>query len=570
MSEQKNLKFIHLGSTAAAKDGSFEAGAIIFEPKSGRIAVQGTTAGPTGLEYYGGGRIADATFDTVGKVLTLSFNDGSDAIKLDFSDTASATGVNAIMKAHADRIKALEGTVGDASKGLVKAVADNKSSIDAINNPTTGILAKAKKDTDDKLTTLKNGYAGTLKDLDDDITALQKLHADKDASSKKTVKEEIDAKVGDIADGITVKKYVDDAVKTVTDDATALTGRVTTLETTVGGHDTKINTLIGKDADKSVRTIASEELAAQLIPAGAKESLDTLQEIAAWIQDHPDDAAAMNGKITALETTVGKAAADGNPATGLVKAVADNAEAIKANAAAITSNDNDIAALQRLHAKDGKTMKTVAQEVAKGIEDLGVTSVASDDEGGVVVTVTTTKGKVSDVVVNASALAGRVDALETSVGTDTDVANADGSVYARIAKNVADIAANASTISANTGKIDGHTTRIEALEGKHAPNKTVKQEVTDGITGISEAIKTAGTDVKVTVKTKSGSVSEVAVDATVLKKAVSDEETRATGVENKLRTDLGTKADGEGDAFTRIKALEKKQADGALMWSVWD
>lgn len=62
--------------------------------------------------------------------------------------------------------------------------------------------------------------------------------------------------------------------------------------------DGKVTTLIGSDTDKSVRTIANEELATQLIPETAKESLDTLQEIAAWIQSHPDEAAAINAKLT--------------------------------------------------------------------------------------------------------------------------------------------------------------------------------------------------------------------------------------------------------------------------------
>lgn len=61
--------------------------------------------------------------------------------------------------------------------------------------------------------------------------------------------------------------------------------------------NSKLTTLIADDADKSVRTIANEELAAQLIPEGAQESLDTLKEIADWIQSHPDDAAAMNSAI---------------------------------------------------------------------------------------------------------------------------------------------------------------------------------------------------------------------------------------------------------------------------------
>ena len=63
----------------------------------------------------------------------------------------------------------------------------------------------------------------------------------------------------------------------------------------------KVNTLIGEDTNKSVRTIANEELAAQLIAPNADAALDTLQEIAAWIQQHPNDASAMNVAIQALE-----------------------------------------------------------------------------------------------------------------------------------------------------------------------------------------------------------------------------------------------------------------------------
>ena len=59
-----------------------------------------------------------------------------------------------------------------------------------------------------------------------------------------------------------------------------------------------VNVLIGGDTGKSVRTIAVEELAAQLIPETAQESLDTLQEISAWIQSHPNEVAAINRKLT--------------------------------------------------------------------------------------------------------------------------------------------------------------------------------------------------------------------------------------------------------------------------------
>lgn len=86
-------------------------------------------------------------------------------------------------------------------------------------------------------------------------------------------------------------------------------------QTDVDTLTTDINTLIGDDTGKSARTIANEELAAQLIPEGAQESLDTLQEIAAWIQEHPNDAAAMNTAITKLTALVGTLPSDADSST---------------------------------------------------------------------------------------------------------------------------------------------------------------------------------------------------------------------------------------------------------------
>lgn len=96
----------------------------------------------------------------------------------------------------------------------------------------------------------------------------------------------------------------------IPNDTAAITALQDTLDTKAAASDVtalsgKVTTLIGTDTGKSVRTIANEELAAQLIPDTAKESLDTLQEIADWIQKHPDDASAMSTAIDALEEKVG-------------------------------------------------------------------------------------------------------------------------------------------------------------------------------------------------------------------------------------------------------------------------
>lgn len=116
---------------------------------------------------------------------------------------------------------------------------------------------------------------------------------------------------------VKIKKLVNDLM-------TAANGDIAAVQALV-------NTLIGDDASKSARTIAAEEIAKQLIPENAKEALDTLQEIAAWIQQHPEDVAEINRRIAALEAYVGSPASGVKgeegyvPATGLFLAV-ENAQ----------------------------------------------------------------------------------------------------------------------------------------------------------------------------------------------------------------------------------------------------
>lgn len=64
-----------------------------------------------------------------------------------------------------------------------------------------------------------------------------------------------------------------------------------------------VGTLTGT-GEGSVKQIATATITELLIPENAKESLDTLQEIANWIQSHPDDASAMQNSITSLNSKV--------------------------------------------------------------------------------------------------------------------------------------------------------------------------------------------------------------------------------------------------------------------------
>lgn len=115
------------------------------------------------------------------------------------------------------------------------------------------------------------------------------------------VKDYVDTKIADVVAG-SIEGLGDLASK----DKVAEADLDTTLAQKINAkaEQTTVDTLIGADTGKSIRAIANEELAAQLIPESAKESLDTLAEIAAWIQKHPDDASAMNAAIEALQAKV--------------------------------------------------------------------------------------------------------------------------------------------------------------------------------------------------------------------------------------------------------------------------
>lgn len=168
------------------------------------------------------------------------------------------------------------------------AVKTNTDAISAIKDGTTidsfadveTALAGKQAAGDYATKTEAQGYATTAKN------AADAAQADVDA---------LEAKVGTVPVDKTVVEMIADAQAAATYDDTALVGRVTTVEG-------KVTTLVGDDASKSARTIASEEVAK--IVAGADTAYDTLKEIADWISSHKTDATAMNSAIVALEAIV--------------------------------------------------------------------------------------------------------------------------------------------------------------------------------------------------------------------------------------------------------------------------
>lgn len=230
----------------------------------------------------------------------------------------------------------------DALELKVGTVAEGKTVVGLISDAQT-----AADNAQDAVDTL----AGKVGTVPSDKTVVQMIA---DAQAAATYDdEEVRGLISDNAADI--KAIADDYLKAA--DKTELQGNIDT----VSG---KVTTLVGEDANKSVRTIANEELAKQLIAEGAAESLDTLQEIAAWIQSHPDDASAMNDAIVALQKQLqGIDAGDGT----VKKYVDDAIAALNVGQYALAA---DLTALAgRVSALETASAKHATKDELKAVQD---------------------------------------------------------------------------------------------------------------------------------------------------------------------------------------------------------
>lgn len=389
-----------------------------------------------------------------------------------------------------DAVGTAETKVQELANGQVKT---NTAAISKLNGDakTEGSVAKAVAD----------AQAG----LETKISA-----ADSKAAAAQTAADNLKTYVGTIPEGATSKdvvSYVNEKTSGIATDAslTALTkrvdtaegkittaeGNITTLQGSVNSVEDNVTTLVGEDAGKSARTIANEELTKQLIPESAKESLDTLQEIAAWIQKHPDDASAMNAAIDALKAKVGDIP-EGATATTIVAYIKELVDAEKTRATGVESGlDTRVKAVE---AKLGDGEGFVAKQIEAAVKVETDARIAADSSlDGKITTAKSAADKaqgdvdaLKDVVASkaaasdVTALTTRVTAAEKDIDDLQAAIAADGKVTAAIAdakkagtdaqatadKNKTDIATLTTTVGGHTTTLSSQGDRISALETK--------------------------------------------------------------------------------------------------------
>jgi hypothetical protein len=151
-----------------------------------------------------------------------------------------------------------------------------------------------------------------LIDVDTNYVLDDKMVLAYNSQSEKWIPQSIDTITADINDFTGATSTVGGAAGLVPapaagDEKKVLTGDGNWTELSIPDTselETQMATLIGADENLSIREIAANELAIQLIPENAAESLNELKEIATWIQEHPEDASAMNLAIQDLEKAV--------------------------------------------------------------------------------------------------------------------------------------------------------------------------------------------------------------------------------------------------------------------------
>lgn len=263
------------------------------------------------------------------------------------ADAGIAT--NEALTALSGRVTTVEGGIatlkGDSSVegSVAKAIADAIAALSLADTYAEKSHTHVASEITDFDTTIKAYNYATKAEAQDYANAKDEAiaAAKKAGDDAQADVDALGAKVGAVTENKTLVEMITDAQTAATYDDTELSGRVEAVEGSV-------TTLVGEDANKSARAIASEEVAK--IVANADESFDTLKEIADWISTHKTDATAMNSAITALEGIVDGIGGEGEKAT-VVAYVTDAIAALKigdyAKAADLTALAGRIQTLER-------------------------------------------------------------------------------------------------------------------------------------------------------------------------------------------------------------------------------
>ena len=388
-------------------------------------------------------------------------------------------------------------------------VAEIESDIEAINTALDNLNGDFA--TDDEL-------ASAVSTLEGKITA-----AENNAKTLVETGENGGVKVTEVTTEGGIRTYKVEGVDLATDtNLTALKDRVDVLTSGIDG----IN-----DSNKSVRTIANEELARQLLDGaenGAENNFKTLKELADWLEQHPEDAATMNSNINANTTNI---ANEITRATGAEEALGGK---ITAEVNRATSAETALSTAISNETNRATSAETALKTRVKAIED--------------------------DYLVESdkTELNGKITALDTRVGTnETNITNLTKTVNDNKTELEGKITAKTVVVEENsdfiivtpaTSTTTGTTYTITTTDIASASALTALDTRVQTAEGsVTELLTFKNTTVPETYETKtnvanaiSALTNTVSANKIELEGKITAEQTRAEGVESGLQSRLVT------------------------------
>ena len=391
-----------------------------------------------------------------------------DAIEKYYLKTADKTALQNAIKTEKDRLDAFmanadvqEGAIdtlkeiqayitsdGTAAAQMTKDIAANKTAIDAINNETTGILAKAKKyadDQDDALHEVITGEIGTAKQGAIDAAASA---ADTKVGAAKT---ELQGKIDKKAD------------------ATALQAEIERAKAAEAANKAVLDKL-----DGDVNTAGSVKKQIETVRAALQDNIDAKVAQEAY----NTKVAALEAADTKLSERIAKFEGDGEGSVAAqVKAVADDLDAHKkAQVTKEKAVDDKLAVIQGEANVEGSIKKALADAKAyadaedKKIEDLlGTKKDAA--------AVDTAFGRIAKEVARATAAEEALDSrLDTAEGKITALETTVGNAQSGLVKDVADL----KSLDAGT-RLTAAETSIDTLEAWVAAHGTITNAELDAM-----------------------------------------------------------------------------------------
>lgn len=220
-------------------------------------------------------------------------------------------GLDARLKTVEEDLESVEGVVGDAESGLVKAVADNKAAIEA----EAEAARKAEKANADAIVAVEGvigevaegktvvglieeatyddtELAGKVKAIEDDYLKGQDKTDLEDSISA------INTKIGEVPEGENIVDMIAAAQEEATYDDTELAGRVKAIEDDYLKDQDRTDL---EGAIEAAEESAVNRILGYLAEEEINESYDTLKEVAAWIESDTTNSSALIKRVSDIE-----------------------------------------------------------------------------------------------------------------------------------------------------------------------------------------------------------------------------------------------------------------------------